>query len=383
MRAKNRIAILGRMGPHKWESTQQVLSEYLFSSFLPAFRIRLYGKKPADPNHVASLPPKVWISLPFKPNSFLYHLCAFVHATWFADVMLIFGTAGGYFFPFIRFFSRKKLVLSIGQVKWKGRQLPIWQKMWLRQRERLAVKFAHTVVAEDSAIVGYLRSTYQIEAILVQHGGDHVNARSLSEKTVQQFAFLRHRYVFCEAEILPRHQLEMVLQSFAQYSKYQLIMVGDWESSPYGRKLKSHYAQYDTIHLLSSGLDASLIQQIRAGAWLYLHNVHAWENSLGLIEAMSLGLPVLAYDLPNHRETTHHQALYYQHQAQIVDQLKALSPKQRNRIGSRLYDIAQRHFRWHDSSLAYQAVLEKALPGNRKKALPAISGKAVATVRKN
>src|ERR1700759_2653850 len=56
------------------------------------------------------------IYLPFDANgiqSIFYDCLSILHALFYADVLLVLGVSGGFLFPFVRWFTNKRLIVSI------------------------------------------------------------------------------------------------------------------------------------------------------------------------------------------------------------------------------------------------------------------------------
>lgn len=75
-----------------------------------------------------------------------------------------------------------------------------------------------------------------------------------------------------------------------------LVIVGNWEKSEYGRSIKEKYSVFINIHILDPIYKTHKINWIRSNAYVYIHGHSAGGTSSSLVEAMNLGLTILACD---------------------------------------------------------------------------------------
>ena len=99
----------------------------------------------------------------------------------------------------------------------------------------------------------------------------------------------------------------------------QLVMVGNWENEEYGSSLKEKYSKFKNIYLLDPIYESHTINWIRSNASVYVHGHSVGGTNPSLVEAMNLGLPILAFDCVHNRATTQNQCLYWKESSDIID----------------------------------------------------------------
>ncbi len=99
----------------------------------------------------------------------------------------------------------------------------------------------------------------------------------------------------------------------------QLVMVGNWQKSEYGKEIKEKYSKYPNIHLLEPIYEPHEINWIRSKATLYVHGHSAGGTNPSLVEAMNFGLPILAFDCVYNRATTEDKCKYWKTAEDIVN----------------------------------------------------------------
>ncbi len=120
--------------------------------------------------------------------------------------------------------------------------------------------------------------------------------------------------------------------------------MGNWEKSEYGRNLKTTYSKNENIYLLAPIYEPHTINFLRSNASLYVHGHSAGGTNPSLVEAMCLGLPIVAFDCVYNRETTEGKAMYWKTSDELSQIL--VSKNDFNSIGKAMKEIADRRYRW-------------------------------------
>jgi hypothetical protein len=91
-----------------------------------------------------------------------------------SDVMLILGVSGSLFLPLIRLIYRGKIITNIDGIEWKRDKWNKLAKFILRMSEKSAVAFSDIIIADNQGIIDYVLQEYNINAVLIEYGADHV-----------------------------------------------------------------------------------------------------------------------------------------------------------------------------------------------------------------
>lgn len=290
-------------------------------------------------------------------SSIAYDIKSMIHALKYADVFLILGISGCIFLPFIKLFTRKKIIVNIDGLEWKRAKWGKVAKRFLKFSETLAVKYAHTVIADNNVIKDYVAQTYRKKAHLIAYGGDHCSARSLSLKTLKKYPFLNAKYAFKVCRIEPENNVHLILEAFSEYTMLNVVIVGNWNNSPYGKLLKSQYDSFENIYLLDPIYDQIILNQLRSNCYLYIHGHSAGGTNPSLVEAMWLGLCIIAYDIGYNKETTANKARYFSEKSDLISQLKSISKTEISIISVEMKRIAKEMYTWSVISDKYRRLL--------------------------
>ena len=142
-----------------------------------------------------------------------------------------------------------------------------------------------------------------------------------------------------------------------------MVMIGNWNNSSYGKALKSKYAAMECIHLLDPIYDKKQLNLLRSNCFVYLHGHSAGGTNPSLVEAMNLGLPVIAYDVLYNRETTENEAIYFKDSAELLTALDLVNNNTRKRLGKKMYAISKRRYTWRIIAEKYKKMLLKETEG--------------------
>lgn len=168
-----KIAVIGTAGlPAKYggfESLSEYLTSYLGTSYDMTVYCssKLYQERKKEHNN-AQLK-----YLPLNANgvqSIPYDIISICNALRYANILLILGVSGCIILPFVKLISKKKVIVNIDGLEWKRAKWGKAAKWFLKYSEKLAVKYADTVVSDNKVIQQYVKNTYNIDSALIAYG---------------------------------------------------------------------------------------------------------------------------------------------------------------------------------------------------------------------
>ncbi len=315
--------------------------------------------------------------LPFNANgiqSIVYDSVSIIHSLFYADVLIVLGVAGAWLLPFVRLFRNKRIIISIDGIEWKRDKWNTPARLYLWWAEKIAVKYSHIDISDNESIQDYTARRYRSLSRVIEYGGDHVQPIEANEDDHEKYWFLRFVYAIKVCRIEPENNVHLILKAFANVNKYPLVIIGNWNNSEYGRLLKKEYGSHENIILLDPIYDQKTLDLLRVNASLYVHGHSAGGTNPSLVEAMSLGLPVLSYDVSYNRTTSENKAAYFKKEEDIISFLENTSIGSIKKIGTSMKEIAGRRYRWELIARKYDALVEEVLTVNVKSHVkPAIS----------
>lgn len=269
------------------------------------------------------------------------------------DTILLLGVSGATALPFLRIFTRSRIITNIDGIEWRRRKWKAVAKFVLRVSEWAAVRFSHQVVADNQAIADYVKDIYNKTCEVIAYGGDHALA---SEPDTAAAEGLPANFALALCRIEPENNVAMILEAFSGLDM-PLVFVGNWEKSEYGRKLKARYAGHPTITIHDPVYETSSLRAIRDKASIYVHGHSAGGTNPSLVEMMHFDIPVLAHGCSFNRHTTEDKARYFTSAAELAEGVRSLSPQTAAQIGADMGEIARRRYTWNQIGQAYFALM--------------------------
>lgn len=354
-----RIAIIGTVGlPAKYGGFE-TLAEYLTRHLSQRYEITVYCSSKSYAETPGSCNGATLRYVPLYANgiqSILYDVVSLSSAIRYADTVLILGVSGCVVLPFIRIFSRRRIVVNIDGHEWKRDKWNAFAKWFLRLSEKLAVRYADSVVTDNKVIQDYVQAEYANTSTLIAYGGDHAAKVAISEETLVAYPLLPQKYAFSVCRVEPENNVHMILEAVKKNASLPVVIVGNWDASEYGRDMRTTYSPVEGIHLLDPIYNQNELDQLRSNCCLYLHGHSAGGTNPSLVEAMSLGLPVFAFAVNYNRETTEHAARYFSSAEELAGMLGALDKHALTTMGNSMLEIAGRRYRWDVVASQYAAL---------------------------
>lgn len=365
--AEPSVAIIGTVGVPAayggFETLADELLQYAQQKGV-AYQFSVYcsGQKPAGITDYCGAQRR-FIPIPANGiSSIFYDIFSCLHAWWRGDKkLLILGVSGAPVLPFLRLFSRIKIVTNVDGVEWKREKWNRFAGLYLRIAEWLAVTFSHDVIADNEGIKDYLKETYGRNSSVITYGGDHALRGVATSLPVS----VPETYAMSLCRIEPENNVSTILESFVHSTELPLVFVGNWDASPYGRELWQAYSDCDNITLLKPIYDENLLYTLRHKACLYIHGHSAGGTNPSLVEMMHFGIPVIAFDCIYNRHTTINRALYFTSQKQLRDLVdNVLSEDDKSdgqyaaKLGAEMASVAETAYVWSEIGERYLDLLE-------------------------
>ncbi len=268
------------------------------------------------------------------------------------DAVVVLGVSGCIFLPIFRLLYRKRLIVNIDGLEHRRAKWGKFARWFLRTSEAMAVRYADVVVADNKGIQDYVTETYGKPSELIAYGGDHTQ-RTVSEERQQEilnkYGVHANDYAISICRIEPENNSHILCEAFAKTGK-SLVFVGNWNRSDYSRSLKNQYRSCRNIHLIDSVYDLDELYALRNQCECYIHGHSAGGTNPSLVEAMSFGKPIIAFDVVYNRETTENKAYYFNDCTELIKLLHE------DKDGAAMKEIAQRRYTWKHIAMQYEAI---------------------------
>lgn len=124
-------------------------------------------------------------------------------------------------------------------------------------------------------------------------------------------------------------------------------------------KLYQEYSKVRNIILYNPIYELEELNVLRSNCFFYLHGHSAGGTNPSLVEAMYLGLPVIAYGVNYNRETTFGKALYFNDFEELKELLFQIRELDRDQMMEDLSKLAKKNYSWKAITKKYVKMLEE------------------------
>jgi glycosyltransferase involved in cell wall biosynthesis len=215
------------------------------------------------------------------------------------------------FTPMAKLLGLKVVVTHHGQdylrEKWNAPARGI-----LRLGERLGADFADECIVISNSILALVRERYHRSATLIPNG---VNAASQisSTRLIDQYRLTPQKYIIQVSRLVPeKRQLDLIAAfKAAALPGWKLMLVGGAQGSQdYADRVREHCVPGGDI--INTGfLSPRDVQELLSHAGIFALPSSHEGLPIALLEAMAVGTPVLASDIPANREMGLDDASYF------------------------------------------------------------------------
>ncbi len=357
-----KISIIGTVGVPPIFGGFETLADYIVKNLSKKFDITIFCSSIHYRDRVNEYYSARRFFIPLKANgiqSIPYDIISILISLFFADALLILGISGSIILPIIKPFHKRKTIISIGGLEWKRDKWSRLAKWYLKFSEKCAVKYADIIIVDSIILLKYIKSKYNKDSELIEYGGDHSCPIKLSKKNIKRFSFLDNKYALSISRIEPENNCDLILQAFSQLSSIKFIYVGNWDNNKYSKTLKEKYKSHKNIILLKPIYNIDDLNLIRSNCIIYVHGHSVGGTNPTLVEAMYVGLPILAYDVDFNRETTQNKVFYFKNikQLQINAALLLKDKTVRNKIAQNMQRLALERYNWEKIINKYDNIL--------------------------
>jgi len=363
---KNKIAIIGTVGlPAKYGGFE-TLAEHLVSNLSDEFNFTVYcsKKKYTKQERITTYNGAKLEYINLEANgvqSIFYDTISILKSLRNNDILLILGVAGAWILPFIKWFTNKKIIISIDGIEWKRDKWSRMAKLYLWWAEKIAVKYSHYDISDNESIQDYTGLRYRTLSKVIEYGADHTLKVEPNNEDCEKYPFLTGDYAVKVCRIEPENNVHLVLEAFAKIKNIMLVIIGNWNNSEYGMALKSKYQSYRNIHIFDPIYNQREIDLLRGNAILYVHGHSAGGTNPSLVEAMYLALPVISFRVSYNRTTTENQAIYFSNTEELIKILQNISVNELLNISKNLKAIANRRYTWNLVAQKYSQLFQEAM----------------------
>ena len=354
------LSIIGTVGLPAGYGGFETLAEELSARLATRYSVCVYCTRKGRRDFPGSYLGATLRYVGFDANgaqSIPYDIVSMWKAAFSSKVLLVLGVSGCLFLPLLRLLAPKlRIVTNIDGLEWKREKWGRAARLVLRASEAFAVRFSDVVIADNRGIQDHVSATYTRLSRLIPYGGDN-RGHNAPASGPRDTPFGPGGYYFAVCRIEPENNVHHILEAFRQTTQYKLVMVGNWRVSDYANRLRAAHADLANIQLLDPIYDQSRLRRLRTEASAYIHGHSAGGTNPSLVEAMTAGVAVLAFDVHYNRHTTEGNALYWRDAAGLAEILARMTVPMLQNNAQMMRRIAAERYTWETVTRDYEAVL--------------------------
>jgi glycosyltransferase involved in cell wall biosynthesis len=281
------------------------------------------------------------------------------------DVLHIHAVGPWLMVPLAKLLGLKVVVTHHGEdyrrEKWKAPARAL-----LRLGERLGVRFADERIVISQALLESVQQKYRRDAVVIPNGVSEPQAIE-PEKLLERYGLEARRYVVQVSRLVPEKRQLDLIKAFkaAQLEGWKLVLVGGAQGSQRYADAVLAAIRGEPSIINTGFLTLPDVQTLLSQAGIFVLPSSHEGLPIALLEAMKLGVPVIASDIPPNREVGLFDADYFAvgDTAALEARLRALSAlssAERARIHRRLTEICKR-FDWDAIAASTMTVMERVV----------------------
>lgn len=256
------------------------------------------------------------------------------------------------------FTPEKRVVVTFHSIDRKHAKWGLLARLALRLGEWASCRFAHTTIAFSPTILQYIRDVYDTGAVYIPTGLNPAE-RARSSRVLARFSLAPGNYVLCVSRLIPHKGIHTLIAAWQRLRAEQprvvgatrLVIVGDGHyTDRYVRELKTSVRPKDII-LFTGEQTGETLQELLSHARFVVHPSENEGLPISVLEAMNLGLPVLASDIIEHQELIKDARWRFAvgdaaDLARLLAACLRLPPPELKKHGDQNRAFIQRHFSW-------------------------------------
>ena len=135
--------------------------------------------------------------------------------------------------------------------------------------------------------------------------------------------------------------MHMILQAFSELGD-ELVFIGNWQATGYGKKLLAKYSTFANLRLLNSIYDVETLCAYRTHCRAFIHGHSAGGTNPSLVEAMHFAKPIIAFNCGYNRASMEGKGAYFKDGAE----LKQRVAETQHSHDPEMREIALRKYSW-------------------------------------
>jgi glycosyltransferase involved in cell wall biosynthesis len=208
-----------------------------------------------------------------------------------------------------RIATTAKVVVTCHGLDWQRAKWSKASSYVLRLGERAAVRFADGLIVVSEELRSYFKQTYGKETIYIPNAPSNLGESDANFSYGTSLGLTPGRYILFLGRLVPEKCPDVLIKAFQalQASGWKLVLVGGTSDTGEYRQQLLNLAQKSTDVVFAGELQGARLAEVIRGAGLFVLPSELEGLPLAMLEAMQEGVPVLASDIPVHKQLIAHK----------------------------------------------------------------------------
>lgn len=257
-------------------------------------------------------------------------------------------------------------VLQMHGIEWQRSRWGFAAKTLLRLMERASLSAANAITAVSNTQCEYFKAQYAVDCEFIPTAADIKDYAS--PKLISEMGLHAREYVLFAARLVPEKGAHHLIRAYRQLATDRpLIIAGEAPpASGYGEQLRKLAGDDSRIRFIGR-VQGRLLEELFSNAALFVQPSELEGLSIGLIEAMSYGIPCLSSDIPANVEVVGDAALLFRNKDvdHLEQQLRAALSNDSSgyRLAAAARGRVERLFSWTRVVDQLEALYERVVYG--------------------
>jgi len=285
------------------------------------------------------------------------------------DIVLICNNANAPF-ALIPRLTGARVVLNVDGLEWERGKWGRAGRAYYRACAWLSPKLPIVLVSDARVIADWYRDRHGRKTVYIPYGSDPV--RQPPGEVLARFGLEPGRYIAYVSRLEPENNAHLVIEGYRQAGGLAglglpLLVVGDAPyATEYRRELEAAAASTPGVTLAGYVFGPGYAE-IQSNATVYVQATEVGGTHPALVEAMGRGVPIIANDVPEHREVLGDAGYFYRRNdpADLALLLRQVSEDQvdRDRLGIAAAARARAKYSWEHVTELYEALFLRMTTG--------------------
>lgn len=233
------------------------------------------------------------------------------------DSILLLGAGALPIIVFLSLFKKNRVIVNNGGIEWERKKFSKIARIYHKFIFNLSAKFSDILILDNETFIKHLPKKYKAKLSIIPYGG------SISKKLYEQkerfynkYSFLRNNYFLSVSRAIEDNHIDKICHVFSQSDKL-LVLISNFSSSSYGKKVFLKYQKYKNIFLIDGLYDKDELDLIRLYCYSYIHTHEKCGTAPSLVEMIISNKPILSIDVPANRHTLMNQGRYFKNFSEL------------------------------------------------------------------